>query len=770
MTPRPGVYETLRFALYGLVASGALALSLVEGHGWWLLVVAVAALLAHLTVDRGRWPALHPNLGSLLALGLLGLYLLGLWRGDGLKPAVLMTARLFVCVQLILFFSPFRPSMTWIFFASSLLVLLLSGLLLPGVSLLARLLVFLVALGQALLLHALFRGLLGHLRQRARFLGRHASEASGVLEGEDDDDGRSGVLGAPIGGLTPRLARQGLGIALGAAPLCLLFTLLLFFFWPRLPRLGADPRAEPEAAEERGSPLPDSGLNEAFAERARTIGFSRELSLAELGPLQADPTPALRLRCDRPLDELASPSGHLYLRGLAFARYAVDRWQPERPSAIALLGGDVYVEMPASPHFVAPPGAVQVALEVEPLLATGPVLFSLANVRRLRPPGRAHDRALIDVEGMLAAALDLEPFDPLSSYEVHSYTPVHADALPGDTRRELPERARRYVALGTERARLRTLALEVVGDATGHLEQARRLRDFLAASGRYRYTRFLDTLDHGADKVGDFLFDPDPAQRSGHCGYFATAMVMLARSLGLPARVAIGFACPVRGLGRELEVQSSWAHAWAELYFEEVGWLVFEATPPASAEELPPPPELAEEGTVERGAEGAGPDSLAADAPASPEGEEEREAWSYVLDFDRDDQAALYGSLLEGGGGALLLAALLGLLGWALWRFLARRRPALERFVSLPPRARGAVRFYARLLKALAAHGIRRRAGQTPRELAAAAVAQDEALRPALAVTALFERVRYGEEDLAPAERARLEKALRRLEAVPVGG
>jgi Transglutaminase-like enzymes, putative cysteine proteases len=67
--------------------------------------------------------------------------------------------------------------------------------------------------------------------------------------------------------------------------------------------------------------------------------------------------------------------------------------------------------------------------------------------------------------------------------------------------------------------------------------------------------------------------------KAGFCQQYATAMAVLVRELGLPARVAVGYqAGTLQDDGRYL-VQSDDAHAWVEVFFEGYGWLQFEPTP-----------------------------------------------------------------------------------------------------------------------------------------------------------------------------------------------
>src|SRR5690606_3704427 len=66
--------------------------------------------------------------------------------------------------------------------------------------------------------------------------------------------------------------------------------------------------------------------------------------------------------------------------------------------------------------------------------------------------------------------------------------------------------------------------------------------------------------------------------RQGYCTQFASAMVMMARTEGIPARFAIGF-LPGSSSEDERTVVAADAHAWPELYFDGLGWLRFEPTP-----------------------------------------------------------------------------------------------------------------------------------------------------------------------------------------------
>src|SRR5690606_31594525 len=105
--------------------------------------------------------------------------------------------------------------------------------------------------------------------------------------------------------------------------------------------------------------------------------------------------------------------------------------------------------------------------------------------------------------------------------------------------------------------------------------QALALQTYFRDISNFRYdTRVPEARTE--DAVWDFL-----TQRTGYCVQFATAMTIMARTLGVPARIGVGF-LPGRAdtsvVGRYV-VSGRQAHAWPELYFADAGWVRFEPTP-----------------------------------------------------------------------------------------------------------------------------------------------------------------------------------------------
>ena len=99
----------------------------------------------------------------------------------------------------------------------------------------------------------------------------------------------------------------------------------------------------------------------------------------------------------------------------------------------------------------------------------------------------------------------------------------------------------------------------------------------------YLLNRYAYSLELPHERAGDplahFLFE----RGEGHCEYFASAMAVMLRSEGIPARIAAGFYGGVYNPLTGLQViRSSDAHSWVEAYIERYGWLTFDPTPPVS--------------------------------------------------------------------------------------------------------------------------------------------------------------------------------------------
>lgn len=270
---------------------------------------------------------------------------------------------------------------------------------------------------------------------------------------------------------------------------------------------------------------------------------------------------------------------------------------------------------------------------------------------------------------------------PDKVYQVDSLIPTVDVATLREIWPDYPEWVRsKYLALPPIPERVKNLAYEITATAPSLYDRAEAIERYLQAN--YEYSLEVPAPPPGRDPVDYFLFD----LHKGYCDYYASAMVVLARASGVPARLVVGY---VGGSYDPQEavytVREADAHSWVEVYFPQVGWVEFEPT--------------AGQPGFERYATG----------------EEPR---PFNLPEEEDDSSARLARWLKGiswllpwAGAALLL----GGLGVGLYRFAREQgdpRPA-------------AIRRIGRVYRALQTRGLRHLgarppASQTPLEYAAA--------------------------------------------------
>jgi hypothetical protein len=164
-----------------------------------------------------------------------------------------------------------------------------------------------------------------------------------------------------------------------------------------------------------------------------------------------------------------------------------------------------------------------------------------------------------------------------------SYTVTSQDVEP--TAQQLaragsppPAIASQYLGVPAAFRSLTTLADKVTKNATSSYGKALALQNWFTDTGNFTYSLNVnEPVD--ASGLTHFL----NVSKKGYCQQFAFAMAVLARLLGIPSRVAVGFT-PGTATGAidTYQVKTSDAHAWPELYFQGLGWIRFEPTPSGS--------------------------------------------------------------------------------------------------------------------------------------------------------------------------------------------
>jgi transglutaminase-like putative cysteine protease len=178
--------------------------------------------------------------------------------------------------------------------------------------------------------------------------------------------------------------------------------------------------------------------------------------------------------------------------------------------------------------------------------------------------------ATVTPQGNIRPGRSLQPGE---SYGVTSRVP---NATADDLRRagtDYPDRVTdAYLQLpGSTSDRVRDLSAEVAGDAETPYDKAVAIERYLESEKEYS----LSVPAPSGDVADTFLFE----REAGYCTYYATTMVVMLRSQGVPARFVTGYT-PGEAVGDdERVVRGLNSHAWVEVYFPDVGWVRFDPTP-----------------------------------------------------------------------------------------------------------------------------------------------------------------------------------------------
>ena len=279
----------------------------------------------------------------------------------------------------------------------------------------------------------------------------------------------------------------------------------------------------------------------------------------------------------------------------------------------------------------------------------------------------------------------------------------------------------RYTALPPDLpTRIGDIALEVTAGSTTPLEEMLAIQNHLRS---FTY----DERARPGHGVNDMLYFLEDSQ-TGYCEQFAAAMAVMARALGYPARVAIGFLPGERQEDGRFRITTSQVHAWPEVHFGDYGWLPFEPTPGRtnpSAQYLLPP--------SLGGPGGGGPRGASADEPGGTTAVEQRESFQ-LAPGPPDPAAGARGA--EGSESSPWWPVGLVAIGLAAVALIAPPTKALARRFALS-RARGGrgrvLAAYDWLLSGAADLGVGRRRSETPAEyrerLRETAGVSDQAMR-----------------------------------------
>jgi protein-glutamine gamma-glutamyltransferase len=314
-------------------------------------------------------------------------------------------------------------------------------------------------------------------------------------------------------------------------------------------------------------------------------GFSDGVRLGGHGVIKRDPTVVMRVEMRSEWGDRSAVAVHW--RGVAFNTYSRGNWTrvgkpPVTRSVTSQEEGRkqrrtlLYDRRPSNTELaIRRAAAVEQNIYLDPLDtdvlfgASMPLSFETElPTQQMRAGAERNDEIRLRRSGTI-------------HYKVWSELQTPPAELLRRAAEQLPAGYEVYLQLPDEITReTRALAERITASKTTRYDKAVALREWLTSNLTYT----LEQEEPGnREPVDFFLFQ----RKKGHCEYFASAFAVMARAVGIPTRNVNGF------LGGEwneynqyVAVRAGDAHSWAEVYFDGIGWVTFDATPPGLVDQL----------------------------------------------------------------------------------------------------------------------------------------------------------------------------------------
>jgi protein-glutamine gamma-glutamyltransferase len=487
-----------------------------------------------------------------------------------------------------------------------------------------------------------------------------------------------------------------------------------------------------------------------------SIGFSDHVQLGQIGRIQQSNAVVMHIQID---GDMRGEYDTLHWRGVALAYFDGRSWSnPHEQYGLHPVSSGSFLVPPfgqaAAPDYIAQNVSLARARGLLTVIHYRVLMEPIGtNVFFLAPWARsisgAYRALAVDAGG---AIYNLDGQRAITRYEADSEI---ATPPPSQLRAMGPTRlgqfSQPYLELPPALdSRIPQLAAQIAGPAANNYDKAAALERYLRT--RYGYTLQLPQSEP-QDPLAYFLFQ----RRRGHCEYFASAMAVMLRALGIPSRVVTGFrSAEFNDVTGNYVVRARDAHAWVEAYFPGYGWQTFDPTPAASG-----------------GApQGWGRAMLYIDAAAS--------FWrEWVIDYDRAHQYVLGQTALNGtrsgvervqtwgrvryaemlnwarrsqehaqhapgrwlGIGAAIALLLLGLLNAGRIARMMRGRWLRAHPERSPDQA--ATMWYERMARVLSRRGMSKAKSQTPQEFVRAIPGESLRMR-VQQFTEVYESARFG--------------------------
>ena len=303
-------------------------------------------------------------------------------------------------------------------------------------------------------------------------------------------------------------------------------------------------------------------------------GFSPVVSINDIGDIKKSPKVIMRVTLNGG-GEFAS-SQKLRIHGITLSSFDGQDWRADfsRSSSMYRDGnGDFYAAGEVEGE------QIEQDIILAPINAN--VLFHIGELRRISGP---FDTVFHDNRGSIFRSRNIrrrvryEVSGILPDYSLQQLRGIQSPPLVAETREYLMLPRNMYFNR-EDLGRIRDLALEITRGSQDQLEKVGRIMRYLKTE--FSYSLELSDYVPERNKMISFLFD----KKKGHCAYFASAMVIMCRSIGVPARMINGFQMgQYNPVGDFYIIRAADAHSWVEIYFPAVGWVDFDPTPSSGQE------------------------------------------------------------------------------------------------------------------------------------------------------------------------------------------
>ncbi|RMF94170.1 MAG: DUF3488 domain-containing protein, partial [Candidatus Schekmanbacteria bacterium] len=328
-------------------------------------------------------------------------------------------------------------------------------------------------------------------------------------------------------------------VVITALSVTLFFSVFFFIF---LPRIGL------------GFMLSRLGTASAVA------GFSEESRLGSIGEVLENRAVVMRIKTDKRISE-----SEIRLRGIAYDLFRDNKW--ERSKMFNRYYKRSYfgkIEF-ANSKYLNDKSVIRQNISLS--LSGSDAMFSL-----YRPVSLSN---ISGGYGGIIADNSLSLFTPWPHYYLINYDVVSKmdNLLPAKKLSDIEKH--HYLDLQGINREIKKLASYIAEKGRNSYEKAILIRNYLL--NNFQYTRKNELFDED-DPLYAFLFKT----KKGHCEYFATALTIMCRAAGIPARYVNGFyGAEWNSYGKYYIVRQENAHAWTEIYLpEKGGWIYLDATPP----------------------------------------------------------------------------------------------------------------------------------------------------------------------------------------------